>query len=254
MPNASAAAASAASRSRHILSFVVQRLGVVLGAAFALAVVLAPNVASPSTSAATRVVDRTFECVNAKHRGFRKVRVSATTGFRHEGRWRWLGAVTLENPNEKPTRLPENQLGFPQTAFTQWSLGISAGTGPWTLDPALPKQDPAVAIWSKWQEACKPAPRRRVPLSGRGLEGGAADYFGDWYSCPAPRRVVARVRAVFASPVAFRLDHATATLKARGPMHVGSIAVRTAAGKPIIFAAVNEAGKTRVLLARSCTG
>jgi hypothetical protein len=228
---------------------VVQRLGVVLGAAFALAVVLVPSVASPSTSAAARVVDQAFECVNAKHRGFRKIRVTATTGFRHEGRWRWLGAVTLENPNETPTRLSVDH-----TLFTQWSLGISAGTGPWTLDPALPKQDPAVSIWSKWKQACKPAPRRRVSLSARGLEGGAADYFGDWYSCPVPRRVFTRVRAVFASPVSFRFDQATATLKAPGPMRAGSLAVRTAAGKPVIFASVNEGGKTRVFVAPSCTG
>jgi hypothetical protein len=225
-----------------------------VGAAFALAIVLAPGVGSPSTPAATRVVDRTFQCTNATHRGFRKLRLFATTGFRHEGRWRWLGTATLENPNEKPTPLPASEQGFPRTAFTQWSLGLAGGTGPWTLDPALPKQEPLVSIWSKWREACRPVPKRRVPLSPRGLDGGAADYFGDWYTCPAPRRVFARVRAVFGSPVSFRFDHATATLKARGPLRAGSLAVRTAAGKPLVFASVREDGKTRAFVAPSCTG
>lgn len=225
-----------------------------VGAVFALAIVLAPSIASPSSPAATRVVDRTFQCTNAKYRGFRKIRLFVTTGYRHEGRWRWLGAATLENPNEEPTPLPATESGFKPTAFTEWSLGVSAGTGPWTLDPALPRQEPAVSIWSKWKEACKPAPRRRVPLSVRGLEGGTADYFGDWYDCPVSRRVFARVRAVFGSPISFRFDHATATLKARGPLRSGSLALRTTAGRPLLFASVREDGKTKAFVAPSCTG
>jgi hypothetical protein len=199
---------------------VIWRLGVLLAASFSLTVAAAPSDATPSAPAASRIVDR----------------------------------ATLENPNETPTRLPADETGFRPTAFTHWSLGLSAGTGPWTNDPALEKQEPFVSIWSKWEQACKPAPRGRVPLSPRGLQGGAAGLFGDWYTCSVPRRVLARIRAVFDSPVSFRLDHATATLKARAPVRAASFAVRTTAGKALAFASVNDAGKARVFVGANCTG
>jgi hypothetical protein len=225
-----------------------------LGVTSALALVIAPGVASRPAQQGMRVIDRTFQCTTALYRGGRTLRVNVTTGFRHQGRWRWLAAATIENPNERPTRLPARPDGFRPVAFTEWSLGIAAGTGPWTTDPALPKQDPRVAIWSKWADACKPAPRSRVPLTRRGLEGGTADYFGDFYICAAPRRVFARVRAVFDSPTSFRMDHATATVRAPGAVRVASLAVRTASGKPLIFASVDAAGTAKAFTARTCTG
>jgi hypothetical protein len=193
---------------------VIWRLGVLLAAPFSLTVAAAPRDATPSAPVASRIVDRAFECVNAKHRGWRKILLKATTGYRQEGRWRWLATATVENPNETPTRLPADETGFRPAAFTHWSLGLSAGTGPWTNDPALEKQEPIVSIWSKWEQACKPAPRGRVPLPPRGLQGGAAG----------------------------------------APVRAASFAVRTTAGRALAFVSVNDTGKARVFVGANCTG
>jgi hypothetical protein len=107
------------------------------------------------------------------------------------------------------------------------------------------------SIWSKWARACKPAPNRLVPLSARGLSGGAASYFGDRYACPAPRRAYIRVRAIFRTPMSLRLDRRL-MLKTDVPVRQASFVVRTESGKPFAYASVNEAGKARLFTSPAC--
>ncbi|MEX2645380.1 MAG: hypothetical protein WD249_03865 [Gaiellaceae bacterium] len=96
----------------------------------------------------------------------------------------------------------------------------------------------------------------RVPLTTRGLSGGAADRFGDEHDCWTPRRVLLRVRGVFRSPVALRLGrpYGFPLLFARGTVLEAEFAIRTQSGRPIAYASVSrETGKARVFTtSRDC--
>jgi hypothetical protein len=94
----------------------------------------------------------------------------------------------------------------------------------------------------------------RVSLSSHGLTGGLASEFGDEHDCWTPRWVVIRVRAVFRSPTALRPSRPWGfpLLFARGRMNDAYLAIQTRTGKPIVFAAVNDSGTTRVFMSDSC--
>jgi hypothetical protein len=93
--------------------------------------------------------------------------------------------------------------------------------------------------------ACRPA-RTSVPLSPRGLAGGAASQLGERFECVVPRRVVVRIRAEFRAPVSLRRGGTANALRS------GRVAVRSASGKPIVYADVFESGRARLFLAGNC--
>ena len=96
--------------------------------------------------------------------------------------------------------------------------------------------------------------RLRVPLSSKGLQGGAiADR--KFYRCDAPAKVLVRLRAVFKRPTRFRRDPRFPDQEdAPGNITTAYLAVSTLRGrKPLAFASVHDdGGRARVSVARSC--
>lgn len=90
-----------------------------------------------------------------------------------------------------------------------------------------------------------------VPLTPAGLRGGAAPALGAKYECFTPKQVVVRVRAVLAARGALRAGPDFQT--ARVPVREAKLAVRTLAGKPLVYADVSESGKVRLFAAKGCS-
>jgi hypothetical protein len=234
---------------------VLRSLGFALAYPVALVAALATtgdlDADAKPAQAVPRIIDRAFLCTNAtRSGGVRDIGMGAKTGFRSSGTWKWLANAGILNRGTTPTTLGANQAGQRPTVLTHWGLGFSAGAG--TTDPAARPHLGYFHIWSKWAKACESVPVRRVPLSARGLPGGRADYFGDGFTCPAPRRVFVRVRGVFSKPASLRLDRATLQLTTDAPVQQASFAVRIESGKPLAYASVNESGKARIFAAPSC--
>src|SRR3954468_7111318 len=79
---------------------------------------------------------------------------------------------------------------------------------------------------------CKAAPKP-IPLSTRGLSGGAAGQFGDQYKCLLSAPVTIRLRALFVQAAALKLDKARTWYSADGRIGKAQLAVRTAPGEPL---------------------
>jgi hypothetical protein len=233
---------------------VKRRLG--LGFLVALVLTLATvggttaGVESQSAPAASQTIDRAYLCTNGvRAGGLRETWVSGRTAYLGEGTSTWLGRVTIGNRGKAPTRVGPDPRGRFTSAYTHWGFGIGAGEG----TPSNSLDRPGLAIWSRWARACKIlASKRRVPLSARGLSGGAVDYYVDGYSCPAPRKVFVRVRAVLSEATSFRLDRRSGYLEAIAPVQEGVIAVRMQSGKPFAYVSVNQSGKARIFTADRC--
>ncbi len=232
---------------------MTERIGAVLGAVVAGCVAIAP---AHSEEKATRVVDQTYVCSVAVHNGVRKITASAQRGFRDDGRWRWLASAGVANENGGPAaKLPPTPSGQVPIWYTNWGFGASAG-----LELAYPKASPPLepfraSVSLTARRACA-ASRARVPLSPRGLDGYAADYFGDDMQCVAPAKVLVRVRAVFAKPASFQLDRSRGELRtqrASGAIREAAVAVQTTSGRPLVYASASAAGAARIFSAAGCT-
>jgi hypothetical protein len=99
------------------------------------------------------------------------------------------------------------------------------------------------------QKACR-ATSTRVPMTGKGLDGGPAGQLGVEYDCAAPRLVLIRLRATLAAraPVYRERDF----LKTKATLQSAQLAIRTRVGKALAFAAVFQSGKARLFVAPSC--
>lgn len=97
---------------------------------------------------------------------------------------------------------------------------------------------------------CRPS-RAKVPLTARGLVDVAPGPLGESRDCPAPRRVLVRVRAVaVAKPALYRDRHFT---KTHTVLRESYLAVRTPGGRQLALAAAFENGKARLLTSATCT-
>jgi hypothetical protein len=231
-------------------------LSAVVGAFIAFAVLGGQDAGgTPASPSASHIFDRTYLCTNARDKWRMRVIIAgAKAGFQDAGSWKWLTTAGITNTGATPTKLGPNEFGFRGTAYTHWSFALAAGPGPAQRDPDSPREEPGVRIWSTWAKACDHRPKRRIPLTIRSLDGGAADYFGDRLECRrAPRKVFVRVRAVFVrTPTPLRLEHVSGYLQATGPLAEAVFAVRTESGKPLAFARVSASGKARMFTAPSC--
>jgi hypothetical protein len=186
------------------------------------------------------VIDRTYSCTNVAKAGIRELSVSARDGYREAGVWKWLASAGVGNSS---------------IGDFNWGAGVAAGAG---AVPEGPQgNNPGVSLRTKLQEsACSPS-RAPVRLTSRGLSGGAAG-FGDEYECVVPARVLVRFRGVFGSAVSLQPEVTrepdTRSQSATGPLRRAFLAVRTPAGKPLVFADVSESGKARLFVSSSCVG
>jgi hypothetical protein len=103
---------------------------------------------------------------------------------------------------------------------------------------------------------CSPS-RTRIPLSTRGLVGGAASPFEDRYECFPPRRILVRARAIFRSATFLRSASDTYGTRSQNlwtptPVERGYLAARTLSGKPLVFGEVHQSGAARLFVAPGC--
>ncbi len=98
----------------------------------------------------------------------------------------------------------------------------------------------------------------KLPISRRGLTGGAASQFqsSDVYDCTAAGRILVRVNATFTRQVSLLRRRMNERLWYLTPAGVAAtsatLMVATTAGKPIAYATVTDNGKATLFTARGC--
>jgi hypothetical protein len=193
-------------------------------------------------AAASVVIDRTMRCTTAPRGGSRAGAARPKAGPRAGGRWKQLPYAISSSGNVGSTLDP---LGDALAWITAGRP--SADT---TVDSGF--RTAQVARWGTLavsRVSCRPV-RSKVPFSKAGLRGGSASPFGDKLDCPAPRRVLVRVRALAVSKTELR--GRGAFLSTNVPLKSGRLAVRTEKGKPIVYAEVQDSGAVRLFTAKGC--
>lgn len=200
-----------------------------------------------------RVHDQTYVCTNTVKNGVRVIDARARRGFRDEGVWRWHAWSSISNQGGPLVNLPPNDVGLPGgVSDMNWSFWGGAALTPAQYQRGDPVFKPRAGYTVR--RACAPT-RARVELSSRGLSGGQASYFDDESRCNVPRRALVRFRVVFVAPVSFapnRYSGALRTLVATGAIHEVQIAVRDAAGAPLLYLDARSSGSARIFTSRAC--
>ena len=198
-----------------------------------------PAGAEPSAS---RVVDRTLLCATSLRGGVYQVEARAGQGIRESARkWKQLPYAIVAS----------GTVGSRATRGDEALASITAGraTAHTTIDTEY-RTTPALARGTLALRSSCRASSAKVPLTSKGLTGGPASPFGDEYDCPAPRRVLVRVRAVLRLPAELRSR--SGFLSTTSPVQEARLAVRTQPGKPLMYAEVLDTGKARLFVASSC--
>jgi hypothetical protein len=191
--------------------------------------------ASPLAVSTSRIIDRTIECTPGSAHGARSITVSGQTGFRKDGEFEWLAQFGVSTPGQP---LPRKKGYMPQLA------GATAG---------YPYGGPlATGGMGFSAKLCKAAPGP-VPLTARGLIGGAAGQFGDQYKCLLSGPVLIRVRAEFRIPTTLKIDRLRTWYSASSRIDRAQIAVRTTSGRALAYGEVLDSGKARLFTSRRCT-
>lgn len=201
--------------------------------ALCLVAAVATASAAPERPGATRLVDRTLTCRVGYSGGARLVLLMARSAARHGETLDWLAQATVSTPG--------NPLSAQNTQPTL--AGVTAG---WPPPPPLTSGGLAYD-----NGRCGPS-RAKVPLTPKGLSGGVASAFGEDLRCIVAKTVLVRVRATFREPVEEEPNKAGSFVSALGRVVVGQVAVRTIAGKPIVYADVVEGGRARVFTKAGC--
>lgn len=209
------------------------RVGLGLTAALVLTIVLPFQSAAGGhpAAASAQVIDRTLRCSIPVWAGVRDITVFTQAGVRESpSKWKSLAGATIS------------------TRGSQVSLFQAAAGAP------VPTEFKGLAVFDTTLligQACRAA-TARVPFSARGLDGGAADPFGDTYKCSVPRTVLVHVRATFRAPAFLRRDPRSGARFTRTPVRTSSVAIRTPSGRPVALISVLESGKARLLTSGNC--
>jgi hypothetical protein len=202
---------------------------------------------STAWPAAPVVIDRTLSCNTVTLGGIREVEARAHRGYRFGNEWQKLPYAVVSSGAEAGSSVggrtiaPDNSLAW-----------ITAGSP----SPATTADDEYLTFPVKNSGTlglnttiCKPA-KKRIPLTRASLRNAGAISLLEEYDCPSPKVVFVRVRAVVTSK---------ATPRRRGffkaisiPVQEAELAVRTAAGKPMVYAQVLQSGRTRLYTAPRC--
>ena len=216
----------------HRLTHVT--LAVLLGTAVTLGAT--PSIrASGATEATTttRVVDRTLVCTTGVQGGARVLFLRAQSAYPRGSTLEWLAQATVSTQGQPVPSKPD---------YRPTLAGVTAG---WPPPKLLTSGGLAFA-----GRRCTTTPAR-VSFSRRDLTGGLAGPLGDELQCIVPRSLLVRVRAIFREPVDLKLVQGSyATI---GRIAQGQVAVRTAAGKPLVYADVTDSGRARLFTARGCS-
>jgi hypothetical protein len=174
---------------------------VLVGVALALCLLMAP--VGSAEPAASRVIDRTFACETGFLGGIYQARVESHW-FVPEGSRRRAAFASVT------TNLKDGFVG-----------GISAQS-----------------IYAN-RLYCKAA-TAKLPLTTKGLRGGAFDPLGAEHWCDTPRRVLFRIRGEFLKPTTLRTasPFGYPQLQARGNTKQTQLAIGTQNGKPIAYMSI----------------
>jgi len=203
---------------------------------------------SPQTLAIS-VMDRTYSCATSFLGGIYEVEAQAHAGVRSGARWTRLPYANVASGGatggfQGLPAAPSNTLVW-MTAGTP-SPTTTAGSKSWETFPVA-----GGGTLGFNGELCEPS-RAFVPLTSAPLSGGAAASSGIEVDCAAPRQVVVRFRATFRSTA--RLGERARIFRAtNAPVRDAKLAVRTATGKPLVYADVSESGTARLFTAKGCT-
>ncbi|MGH3134135.1 MAG: hypothetical protein ACRDNY_10435 [Gaiellaceae bacterium] len=217
-------------------------VAVALGSALvAIAGLQASAGAQPSAS---RIVDRTLLCATGFNGGVREVEARAHRGIRLAGTRSWKQlpfAVVASGGGARANWFLDDSLAFITAGRPTAATTLDTE---WRASPALASGTLALNT-----RVCR-AVRTPVPFESRKLRGGLAGVFGEELDCTVPGRVLVRVRALLRSPAALRELHSF--LRTGVPVQEARLAVRTQAGKPLLYAEVFQSGKARLYTAKGC--
>ncbi len=195
--------------------------------------------------AAPGVVDRTVTCVPALVGGVRKVYPFARAGSGRRGSsWNSPAfAAAATSISGSAATAVDDHLAWvtagapsPDATVVGTLVGFTFPMRSWGT----------VAVNRRY---CRTSPQR-VPLSRKGLSGGAVGPFDDRWDCDPGRRVVVRVRAVVRSKT--KLSSFRGFLRTTEPVRSAKLVVATPSGKTLAYAEVLESGKSRLYVAPSC--
>jgi len=205
----------------------------------------AATVAAPSETHV--LLDRTFSCGTVPLGGLYQVEARGHAGDRTAGLWSRLayaGVSTGGNGGRPDTSIP------PVSSLAWISAGVpSPGT---TIDETYDAFSAQTGgTLGRNTELCRPA-TERVALSRAGLRGGDVGRQARTVDCDAPRRVLVRLRATAAGSAALR-ERGRIFVATSTPIVRAELAVRSPAGKLLVYATVDQSGRARqYVAARGC--
>jgi len=136
----------------------------------------------------------------------------------------------------------------------------------WSVPPQVTRRTPSATVVTNLTDGflggissssiyvtrlhCK-ATSAKLPLTTKGLRGGSFSPLGTEYKCYTSRRVLLRIRGEFVKPTALRAA-SRSQLQALGATTRAELAVATLAGKPIAYASIAGAKKTRLFTSSDC--
>jgi hypothetical protein len=189
------------------------------------------------------VLDRTVECRTLLNGGIYEIEVRGHAGVRESKNvWKTLPFAVVTSGNT----------GSAATQLDNAYVWISAGRPTretWLEEHFFPTLALANGTMAIKLGRCR-STRASVPLSRRGLNGGAAGGLGDTYDCEAPRNVLVRVRARLEGSAGLRTHDGY--LRTSAPITEAAFAVRTRSGKPLAYASVAASGKTQLFTGTGC--
>jgi hypothetical protein len=203
--------------------------------------------ASPAPPAApVAVIDRTYVCETTLLGGIYELKSRAHPGIRSSSGWSKLPFVIAASGGWAGPLT-----GLPNAAGNSLAW-ISAGTPSASTTVDLDSQSFPVSGGGTLgvnSDLCRPS-KAAVPLTSSGLRGGAVRK-GVFVDCPAPRRLLIRIRATVEGSTALR-DRARIFHATNAPAREAKLAVRTPAGKPVSYAEVVQSGQTRIFTGKGC--
>ena len=192
------------------------------------------------------VLDRTLLCSFDTSGGVREFKIMASAGYRDGRTWGRLpfAVVSTGGTRSRATFL-DDSLAWVTAAKPSETTNLVDPARGWGIQrPA--REYGTLALNTR---ACTPS-KATVPLTAKGLRDAAPGPLGAEYDCPAPRRILVRVRTVAASkPPLYRDRYFT---KSKAPFRESYVVVRTQAGKQLALAAAFDNGKARLLTAAGC--